>query len=355
MKKITYLNNTIKLVKISELIDYNIKIPNIQRILNTLKVQQIINYQLEQLKKYNKTNFLGILTINHCLLDNNYYLIDGQHRYESMLQLFNKYSHNIKIFIQIIDVQNFEILKENYNTINYNTPLPEFSIDIDKNLLEKTLYYFTNKYPNVWSNSIKSRRPYINLNNFQESLAYIIEKLDIKNEKNIIDLIENYNKILIKSDFEHFRDITLFQYEKSKKWNFFLGLFNHSTNNLSGYEWVDNIIYDNSNKKKKKKSIPKKLKDDSWNQRIGKNNASAYCLICNIEKIYMNKFEAGHIISEKNGGLLVLDNILPICSPCNKSMGINNMEDWIQKYYPENYSNYIKKIYKIHTKKNFLS
>lgn len=46
--------------------------------------------------------------------------------------------------------------------------------------------------------------------------------------------------------------------------------------------------------------------------------------------IYSKKnYEAGHVISEKNGGIIELKNLRPIC---NKSMHSTNMDHYIREY-----------------------
>jgi len=354
--KITNFNQTLKLVKTDELLKMELKKPNIQRILEKKKVDDILNYQLKKLKEKNRTNFIGVLTINYCVSDNNYYLIDGQHRYKAILILYENYSHNIDIFIEIITVNNFDELKENYNIINNSTPLPEFSIEIDNTILEECMNIFQNRYLNIWSKSLKCRRPYINFNYFQESLVYIIEKLNIKNSKDLIDIVENYNKKLSYKNKDDFNDISEKQFEIAKSCNFYLGLYQNCSNNEYCYLWTKEIVelsIIKKNKMKKKLAIPKKLRDDCWNKLIGKSIAGVYCLVCNLEKIYMNKFDAGHITSEKNGGLLILENLLPICSGCNKSMGSNNMTNWVRTYYPENLAKFNNREYNCIKNKNF--
>ncbi len=51
-----------------------------------------------------------------------------------------------------------------------------------------------------------------------------------------------------------------------------------------------------------------------------------------MENISVKNFDCGHIISEKNGGIVSLDNLKPICRLCNSSMSTNNMDDFIKKY-----------------------
>ena len=85
-----------------------------------------------------------------------------------------------------------------------------------------------------------------------------------------------------------------------------------------------------------KKRIPKKVKNDSWDKYIGVEKGQAKCIVCKITTINSKDFEAGHIISDKNGGGIHVNNIMPICGLCNKSMSAENMDSYIAKYYPEN-------------------
>ena len=43
-------------------------------------------------------------------------------------------------------------------------------------------------------------------------------------------------------------------------------------------------------------------------------------------------FECGHIISDYNKGKISLDNLRPICSSCNKSMGRQNWDDFENRF-----------------------
>ena len=43
-------------------------------------------------------------------------------------------------------------------------------------------------------------------------------------------------------------------------------------------------------------------------------------------------FQCGHIISEFNGGDITLDNLIPLCSLCNSSMGKTNMGEFMTKH-----------------------
>jgi len=84
--------------------------------------------------------------------------------------------------------------------------------------------------------------------------------------------------------------------------------------------------------RKKKQSIPKNVKINVWNTHIDSNIQRHKCLCCKKAIISITEFDVGHIISEKNGGTLEINNLRPICSSCNHSMGTTNMIEYIIKY-----------------------
>lgn len=83
---------------------------------------------------------------------------------------------------------------------------------------------------------------------------------------------------------------------------------------------------------KKRKSIPKKNKNLSWNEFIGKNKGTDLCLCCSKSEIDKSEFHCGHVISVKNGGNDFVDNLRPICAQCNLSMGSQNMNEFMEQY-----------------------
>lgn len=71
----------------------------------------------------------------------------------------------------------------------------------------------------------------------------------------------------------------------------------------------------------KKKNIPIALRREVWVKNNGKVfNSKCKVSWCNNEINPFN-FECGHNIPESKGGNTNLENLLPICSSCNKSMG----------------------------------
>ena len=68
-----------------------------------------------------------------------------------------------------------------------------------------------------------------------------------------------------------------------------------------------------------------------WDKYIGKEKGIGKCYSCS-ENIDSKNFEAGHIIPEAKGGPTNIDNLRPICSCCNKSMGTQNMDEFKETY-----------------------
>jgi 5-methylcytosine-specific restriction endonuclease McrA len=84
--------------------------------------------------------------------------------------------------------------------------------------------------------------------------------------------------------------------------------------------------------KYKKKNIPKCVKTIVWNTYIGEMIPVHLCICCKRSKIKNTDFHVGHVMSEKNGGTLEINNLRPICASCNYSMGSTNMIEFVKKY-----------------------
>ena len=354
-------NRKIVKIHIKELLNQKIIIPNEQRIRDDDKVKEIIKYQDNYYKSgKNCFNFLGCINIHYCEEDGKNYLVDGQHRFKAMDILYKKNNYkNFYVFVEIIKVNNKAELIENYKIINKNTELPEFPDDVNKNLVDNVCKYFFSEYPNIWTLNKRNIRPKLNKNQFQEGVAFLYSKLHASNIK--IEDVEDLKKIIITKNEEMSiwsEDSYAKQIRKLKKLNiylndcnknnFYLGMYNF-VNEEYCYDWVKDIIKQKTGellkkeKKKRKKTIPKTLRKQVW-KKINNDKTSAVCFCCKINKFdYMDSWECGHIVSEFNGGTTTIDNLRPVCSSCNKSMGTQNMDVFIEKYYNVTENKNVKK------------
>lgn len=71
----------------------------------------------------------------------------------------------------------------------------------------------------------------------------------------------------------------------------------------------------------KKKTIPKALREQCWISNFGKTyQHKCYIKWCD-NSINVFNYHVGHNIPECKGGKTCLENLKPICSRCNHSMG----------------------------------
>ena len=91
--------------------------------------------------------------------------------------------------------------------------------------------------------------------------------------------------------------------------------------------------------KYRKANIPKALREQVWLQTFDKvYEHSCYIEWCN-NIINVFDFQVGHDIPESKGGKLTINNLKPICSRCNLSMGNNyTIKEW-QKFNGDTISN----------------
>lgn len=345
-----------------------LKIPECQRILDNSNVQDIVRLQEQLFLKYQCFKFIGSLTM--CVHDDIFYLIDGQHRYNAMKYLFEKYGNDYEYKIEYIYVDTIEDLKSVYEMLNKNTPLPELNIILakkERNLLQETVHWFQAKYPLVWSKSLRTKRPNMYFNSFQETLSFILEHIEIHSSTEFIEIIEQYNNNHknMKQDQMVKLKITKNMLEKADKLGFYLGLYSFNTNTDWGYEWGKRIveiqrpgivIKRSMSSVAKKKSISKTLRNKVWNTHVGENKSRVYCIVCQENIISMMDFECGHIMPEAHGGGIEINNLIPICGMCNKSMGTTCMGIFVSQQFPQNVKKYEDKAYNQpkHNQKNSL-
>lgn len=75
--------------------------------------------------------------------------------------------------------------------------------------------------------------------------------------------------------------------------------------------------------------ITTELREEVWKKCI-----NGKCAICEEEEITKDNFEAGHIVARKLCGQTNIDNFLPMCLKCNRTMGIKNALEYKKDKYP---------------------
>ena len=116
IKYIETNNTIIGLINNMELLKYDILIPNEQRIKDNDKINDIIEYQEAYNRKNGKFNFLGVINIHCCNAD--YYLVDGQHRFNAIKKLSAKGYEQINVIVELVHVDSIDLLIDNYKEVS---------------------------------------------------------------------------------------------------------------------------------------------------------------------------------------------------------------------------------------------
>ncbi len=82
----------------------------------------------------------------------------------------------------------------------------------------------------------------------------------------------------------------------------------------------------------RKINIPAAVRRTVWNTYIGEEIGLTECYVGCKTKISQMTFECGHVEAESKGGLTIVENLRPICSSCNRSMGTRNMHDFMKTF-----------------------
>ena len=74
------------------------------------------------------------------------------------------------------------------------------------------------------------------------------------------------------------------------------------------------------------------MRQNVWKTYVGAYVAQTKCMCCGLNDIDVWTFENGHVLSRSGGGLSSIENLRPICRTCNASMGVMNMDVFMQMH-----------------------
>jgi len=82
--------------------------------------------------------------------------------------------------------------------------------------------------------------------------------------------------------------------------------------------------------RKKSDTIPLSIRNGVWCRYVSDALLRGMCYCCKVTQITVNDFQCGYYVSKKNGGETTVDNLRPLCSSCNTSLGIKNMDEFMK-------------------------
>lgn len=312
---------------------YNIEIPQFQRIVNKNRVDKIYE-SIKKIMKNGEEPFLPSCIVI-CKTKDSYYVVDGNHRYEVIKRLYEIDNFNLTFFVNWIDLENINDVEKIFKMVNNSIPLEELPEGIKINQINPIKFHFMKKYSYFFSDKKNPYRPSISENLFGEVIGKIIKNNSNLTSLEIINKIEEFNLILstknsifFQKKSENIASIDNAIIKAHNKGEFYLGLF-HTKWPEKLFEFFgscDNEIKHEVKIVNVRKKIPKPMRINVWNNYVGIDKRTGKCPFCtNI--MFIEEFEVGHDIPLSKGGSYSIDNLFPLCSGCNKSMGTKNYEE----------------------------
>ena len=278
-------------------------------------------------------------------MNSDLYLINGQHRYYILKELHDQFGP-FKVEVKLYSAATIEELNHLWMTVNGSKPSKLCQSVSKQVIINSVRKWFTDKYQKYLTDADRPVKPLLNLDKLEEELIKnnVIETLDVKSADHMISMIEKINqyyRYVDESKWKSWKIDESLVYKcriKDIASPLYLGIFNQ-------FEWLKRLVEVNkSNSSMNYSSIPhlainsqsrkisKAKRRRVWQKRNNKNSLLGKCFVCRCNIDY-DTFESGHIVSHFWGGSTSLDNLEPICSICNKDMGVENL----LKYKNENF------------------
>ncbi len=82
-----------------------------------------------------------------------------------------------------------------------------------------------------------------------------------------------------------------------------------------------------------KQKIPKALREQVWLLKIGRKFDAKCKIVWCTNQMNVFDYQCGHNTPESKGGDMTVENLVPICSRCNLSMGNKyTIDEWNAKF-----------------------
>jgi hypothetical protein len=296
--------------------------PIFQTDIDEIKVEQMVQSYLK-----NPDYFIFKNKITAAVINEKIYLIDGQHRYEMIKQLYINHDIDDLLYICYFNVNSDEEMRKLFFEINMDSYKNQHYISLDEfklNNYDKCKTHLEKEYGRFFSKKKNTNSYIYTISEFLEKLTEnnYFDNNDFENfQNNLIKKNKSFHKLISYQDY-FIEDKKLFYVDEHDNISNLM-IISLKNNNFIDYFLNDEVIPDHKFRTKKQKIQPK-LRIEVWKKEFG-NNDEGCCPLCSDSiNISKNGFHCSHIISEKNGGKLELNNLRPLCEKCNLKMGKNN-------------------------------
>jgi len=327
--------------KYSDLVQHlHLRVPDWQRLASDRHVQELFDYLHQYwLRHQRQPVLLGCLTLCCVRRDGTWLLIDGQHRFKAMERLYLQDHVDLTVMCCDVKVSEETDAMTWFDQVNKALPvervLRQRSLQVPNRVVEE----LARRFKDIFKDSDHPRRPHLN----KQILAQRLTGLEaVKNESSdviVAHLLAYNDKLKAYVATQAWEDVFLYPgdtpdtVEKAvaaaEKKGCFLGLFK----DLEFLSWCFDPAQPLPPPRtapttlKKKAKVPERLRQKVWDAHVGETQPTGQCYAC-AGSITQRTFEAGHVVAEANGGPTILSNLRPVCTPCNRSCGTRNLEEF---------------------------
>jgi hypothetical protein len=309
----------------------------IQRNLDCEHLEKLKAYQETYYTKYNTYFFSNPIIL--VKLGTKFAIVDGQHRFQTMMLLFNKNPERFdNCYIPVVvnkidDIGDYDVL---FTAINQSKPVPLYLNNTMWKTTGKRLEnYFVVTHPSYVKQSLNPRYPNIN----PQKIIDYIDRHDLFSNvpyETIVMEIEELNNFYLKHWRKYLQNTgyvknASFMIQQSKKKCSSHPLVVGICGGLLWLETINAKIQKNKHYSKMqhlntnfKPFISRLLRGNVWRKR-NTDVWLGHCYVCNNEIFYDN-FVCGHVLSVFRGGKTDISNLEPICSGCDMDMGLCDLE-----------------------------
>lgn len=314
-------NSQFEMKRISELQNF-FSLCEVQRAINKERVDSLYT---DMEKEYEETkNILVVGCFTVAKVKEEYFLIDGQHRFACYERLWKNHGFDAEICINTIQLESQKRMTDVMAKINNTTPALIVQGEYIKTT-EEIVKHFMDKYPGMirLTNSGKCQRPHIHQNDFTKVVNQILEKgysgsLTIQR----IEEINNEMKTWAPERFKQTQKDTMPKIKKllekiKNKAELYIGM-------QSELDALYTIVGEPRFRKYNRKHISTALRHNVWLKYCGRVE-EANCLFC--EKTITEKTcVMAHDYPHSKGGEATVNNLYPCCGGCNLKNGLKTVE-----------------------------
>ena len=306
--------------------------PNQQGSLDDNKVDSMIQEYLEHPHFLKFKNRIII-----AILNKKWYLVDGQHRIEMAQRCYIENSKNDEFTFCWFYCNEEQQMRQLFSSLNKDSIKNEMYINTDdrhKYMIDIFMDLFKTNYQHLFNKSKKDNSRIFSIQEIRDKLIQIKYFESFNHAKECyLDLIQKNNEFFNLCNYDkdiHYGNIdNYYKDDQSRIHNKFI----IPCKNCKFLDWLqtNDNIYLHHQQKKLKKPISKGIKEKVWFHEFN-NQLEGICPISRCQTILKKSgkggFQAGHIVSEYNGGKTEFMNLRPICANCNQSMGNKNWCDY---------------------------